>query len=34
MLMMLMGYNIYSYIFARENLAGHITDLMTSIPQT
>ncbi|MBL3538498.1 TRAP transporter large permease [Aminivibrio sp.] len=32
MLMMLMGMaNIYSYIFARENLAGHIKDLMTSI---
>jgi len=32
MLMMLMGMaNIYSYIFARENLAGYIKDLMTSI---
>lgn len=32
MLMMLMGMaNIYSYIFARENLAGHIKDLITSI---
>ena len=32
MLMMLMGMaNIYSYIFVRDNLAGHIKDLMTSI---
>ena len=32
MLMMLMGIaNVYSYIFARENLAGYIKEMMTSI---
>ena len=32
MLMMLMGIaNVYSYIFARENLAGYIKEIMTSV---